>query len=350
MITSWQRGHRHPVLAAGPAGPRARGGPRPGRAPRLRRGLRRGPLDGRGGDRPRRAAAGDHRGAVRPVRLPAGRLAGDEGGRRAAQPVRRARGRQGRLAETAADRRRRVPDRRTDGPIARSRCTSGISPSPTSVAGRRPSSPLEPGVDVLVGPNGQGKTNLVEALGYLATLGSHRVATDAPLVRRGAERAVVRGRGGRPRAASCCVELEIMPGQGQPGPAQPGAGAPGPGRARRAAHGAVRARGPGAGPRRPGRAAPVPRRAAGARAPRLAGVRADYDRVLKQRNALLEVGRAGPPRRARRRTCAPSTSGTTTSPSTARQLLAGPAGAGRRACARTSAKALRRRSRRPARG
>jgi len=42
---------------------------------------------------------------------------------------------------------------------------------------------FEPGPSVLVGPNGQGKTNLVEALGYVATLGSHRVATDAPLVR-----------------------------------------------------------------------------------------------------------------------------------------------------------------------
>ena len=51
---------------------------------------------------------------------------------------------------------------------------------------------LEPGPCVLVGSNGQGKTNIVEALGYLATLGSHRVPTDAPLVRQGAERAVVR--------------------------------------------------------------------------------------------------------------------------------------------------------------
>ncbi|HSF25974.1 MAG TPA: AAA family ATPase, partial [Actinomycetes bacterium] len=53
--------------------------------------------------------------------------------------------------------------------------------------------PLHPGVTAFVGPNGQGKTNLVEAVGYLATLGSHRVAQDAPLVRLGAERAVVRG-------------------------------------------------------------------------------------------------------------------------------------------------------------
>jgi DNA replication and repair protein RecF len=51
---------------------------------------------------------------------------------------------------------------------------------------------LDPGVAVLVGPNGVGKTNLVEALGYVATLDSHRVAVDAPLVRAGAQSAVIR--------------------------------------------------------------------------------------------------------------------------------------------------------------
>ena len=72
--------------------------------------------------------------------------------------------------------------------------------------------PLEPGVTTLVGLNGQGKTNLAEALGYLATLSSHRVATDAPLVRFGAGQAVVRGavvRDGR----ETMVELEITPGR-----------------------------------------------------------------------------------------------------------------------------------------
>ncbi|MGA1596413.1 MAG: AAA family ATPase, partial [Candidatus Nanopelagicales bacterium] len=34
---------------------------------------------------------------------------------------------------------------------------------------------LEPGINAFVGPNGQGKTNLVEAVAYLSTLGSHRV-------------------------------------------------------------------------------------------------------------------------------------------------------------------------------
>ena len=61
---------------------------------------------------------------------------------------------------------------------------------------------LAPGSTALVGANGQGKTNLVEALGYVATLASHRVAADAPLVRAGAERAVVRAtveRDGRAR-------------------------------------------------------------------------------------------------------------------------------------------------------
>lgn len=62
--------------------------------------------------------------------------------------------------------------------------------------------PLDPGVTAFVGPNGQGKTNLVEAVGYLATLGSHRVAGDAPLVRMGADRAIVRARSSRASASS----------------------------------------------------------------------------------------------------------------------------------------------------
>ena len=120
---------------------------------------------------------------------------------------------------------------------------------------------LRPGVTSFVGPNGQGKTNLVEAIGYLATLGSHRVATDAPLVRPA------------PSARSCApqvarddrgtlVEVEINPGRANrarinrspvPRPREV-LGA--------AAHGAVRTRGPRAGQGRPERAAPVPRRAA----------------------------------------------------------------------------------------
>jgi DNA replication and repair protein RecF len=71
---------------------------------------------------------------------------------------------------------------------------------------------LRAGVTTFVGANGQGKTNLVEAIGYACALRSHRVATDGPLVRQGADRAVVRvhaDRGGR----EVVVELEITAGR-----------------------------------------------------------------------------------------------------------------------------------------
>ena len=71
---------------------------------------------------------------------------------------------------------------------------------------------LSEGATIFVGANGRGKTNLVEAIGYVATLRSHRVATDAPLVRRGADRAVVRvevDHAGR----RALLELEITPGR-----------------------------------------------------------------------------------------------------------------------------------------
>lgn len=72
--------------------------------------------------------------------------------------------------------------------------------------------PLQPGPVTFLGLNGVGKTNLVEAVGYLSTLSSHRVAQDAPLVRQGAERAVVRAvltKQGREQTA----EVEINPGR-----------------------------------------------------------------------------------------------------------------------------------------
>lgn len=85
------RGHRGPFLAARPARPRARRGPGAGRAERLHGGHRRGALDRRRGGPARRAAERHHRLALRPVRLQAGRLARDEGRRRAAPAVRRPR-------------------------------------------------------------------------------------------------------------------------------------------------------------------------------------------------------------------------------------------------------------------
>ncbi|MCG7305003.1 DNA replication/repair protein RecF [Pseudoglutamicibacter albus] len=70
--------------------------------------------------------------------------------------------------------------------------------------------PLSPGTTVLVGPNGVGKTNIVEAIGYLATQDSHRVSQDAPLVRFGAERALIAGQVNRGDRLTR-VEVEINP-------------------------------------------------------------------------------------------------------------------------------------------
>jgi DNA replication and repair protein RecF len=154
---------------------------------------------------------------------------------------------------------------------------------------------FDPGVSVLLGPNGQGKTNLLEALGYLSTLGSHRVSADAPLVRHGAERAIVRTsvvHAGR----ELTVELEISPGR---------------------ANRARLNRSPVPRPREVlgvlrsvlfapedlslVRGDPAQRRRflddlLVLRAPRLAGVQADYDKVLRQRVALLKS--AGATRRS----------------------------------------------------
>ena len=147
---------------------------------------------------------------------------------------------------------------------------------------------LEPGSTALVGSNGQGKTNLVEALGYVATLGSHRVSVDAPLVRAGAERAVVRARIERD-GRSTLVELELNPGKANRARVNRG---PVP-RAKEvlgllrtvlfAPEDLVLVRGD------PGGRRGFLDDLLVLRTPRLAGVRADYERVLKQRNALLKT-------------------------------------------------------------
>ena len=50
---------------------------------------------------------------------------------------------------------------------------------------------LFPGVNLLHGPNGQGKTNLVEAINFFGSLGSHRVAGLTPLIKQGEETAII---------------------------------------------------------------------------------------------------------------------------------------------------------------
>lgn len=149
---------------------------------------------------------------------------------------------------------------------------------------------LRAGPNVFVGKNGQGKTNLVEAIAFFATLGSHRVSNDAPMVRDGAEYAIVRARLAHGERR---VQLEAQVNR----------------------QGSNKARVNGA----PVRTAELPRYAQVVlfapedlqivrgdpsarrrfadqllvqRAPRMAGVLADYDRVLKQRTALLKSARA----------------------------------------------------------
>jgi DNA replication and repair protein RecF len=71
---------------------------------------------------------------------------------------------------------------------------------------------LTDGVTTFSGLNGEGKTNLVEGIGYLATLSSHRVATDGPLVRQGASQAILRGAVSTAQG-DALVEIELNPGK-----------------------------------------------------------------------------------------------------------------------------------------
>jgi DNA replication and repair protein RecF len=146
---------------------------------------------------------------------------------------------------------------------------------------------LTPGRTVFVGPNGYGKTNLVEALWYSSTLGSHRVATDAPLVRVGAPRAVVSTivvNDGR----ECAVDLEIAAGRTNKARLNRS-----PVRSPREVIGVLRAVLFAPEDLALVRGDPSDRRRylddlAAVRRPRVAAVRADYEKVLRQRTALLK--------------------------------------------------------------
>jgi DNA replication and repair protein RecF len=146
---------------------------------------------------------------------------------------------------------------------------------------------LTPGRTVFVGPNGYGKTNLVEALWYSSTLGSHRVATDAPLIRVGSPRAVVSTivvNNGR----ECAVDLEIAAGRANKARLNRS-----PVRSPREVLGVLRAVLFAPEDLALVRGDPADRRRylddlAAVRRPRVAAVRADYEKVLRQRTALLK--------------------------------------------------------------
>jgi DNA replication and repair protein RecF len=151
---------------------------------------------------------------------------------------------------------------------------------------------LEPGVTVLVGSNGIGKTNLMEAIGYLATLSSHRVSSDGPLLRFGTDRALVRARvvrGGQ----TTVLELEINASRANRGRINRS----NPVRARDllgicqtvlfAPEDLALVKGDPSNRRRFLDELLV------SLIPHHSATRTDYDRVLKQRNALLKSARAG---------------------------------------------------------
>ena len=160
---------------------------------------------------------------------------------------------------------------------------------------------LQAGVTTFVGANGQGKTNLVEAIEYISTMSSHRVASEVPLVRSGAARAVIRAKvqAGLDDLRQLTLELEINPGKANRAKLNRS-----PLRQAREIVGVLRTVVFSPVDIAIVKGDPSERRRflddlIVARWPRLAGVRADYERVLRQRNTLLKSlsgrARGGPP-------------------------------------------------------
>lgn len=148
---------------------------------------------------------------------------------------------------------------------------------------------MAPGPNLFVGRNGQGKTNLIEALGYLSTLGSHRVSTDSALIRAGEDAAIIRARlqhNGRDLLA------EVQINRTGANRAQINRGQIKPREMPRYFSSVLFApedlgiiRGDPSGRRR------FLDQLLVLHTPRLAGVLSDYERTLKQRNSLLKSAR-----------------------------------------------------------
>ncbi|WP_223693064.1 DNA replication/repair protein RecF [Leifsonia poae] len=150
--------------------------------------------------------------------------------------------------------------------------------------------PLAAGANLFVGRNGQGKTNLVESLGYLSTLGSHRVSNDQAMIRKDVESAIVRARIHH-EGRDLLVEVQLN--RGSANRAQVNRSAIKTRELPRyfssvlfAPEDLALVRGEPSIRRRFVDQLLVQRN------PRFAGVLADYDRVLKQRNTLLKSARS----------------------------------------------------------
>lgn len=149
---------------------------------------------------------------------------------------------------------------------------------------------LVAGANLFVGDNGQGKTNLVESLGYLSTLGSHRVSSDHAMIRQGAESAIIRA---RVRHQEKELLLEVQLNRVGANRAQLNKNQIKVRELPRYFHTVLFApedlalvRGEPSGRRRFLDELLVLRN------PRFTGVMADYDRVLRQRNTLLKSARS----------------------------------------------------------
>lgn len=145
---------------------------------------------------------------------------------------------------------------------------------------------FEPGITAFIGENGQGKTNLVEAIAYLATLSSHRVAADQALVRLGGGAAVVRAKA-READRSSVLEVEILAGRANRARLNRGSVKP------RELLGILRAVVFAPEDLILVSGDPSERRRflndiAVQALPRMAGVKADYDKITRQRAALLK--------------------------------------------------------------
>ena len=150
--------------------------------------------------------------------------------------------------------------------------------------------PFAAGANLFVGRNGQGKTNLVESLGYLSTLGSHRVSSDQAMIRKDADSAIVRA---RIEHDSRELLVEVQLNRSSPNRAQVNRGAIKPRELPRyfssvlfAPEDLALVRG------EPGIRRRFLDQLLIQRSPRFSAVIADYERVLKQRNTLLKSARA----------------------------------------------------------